>query len=685
MQTKETFKFARDQGYHFSANAFSAAGNDEKLGGLVIEGWLATFNTVFPESHHPKFKIEREAFGQDVIDAFLQKPILLWSHDMDSPPIGKVLSLTTQEAGAWVRAVILNVGRGTELIPLIKNKIIRSLSFGFFMEPPEYDEDTEVNVIKKITAIFDASVVNLGRNEDAVFEVSPMQTFKQQTPRGDAGHKGVLTMEMSALELEKRLTAVTTDYEAIKKEAAKVVSLEAQVKTMLTDGAKRDGEVREFMDKFMGDYKVAMKEQTDAIKLANQRSMNMSVNDLDIIPFSHGQMLHYPETVLRAMFKPKRFDQIDEFRHATDMVVFVDAMMAAYNPMWKHTPAAERLAKLKCYQHLKKLAQFFAMDTATSNEGSQFIPTAYSSRMFELIRLETVVDSMFETFTMSEASQYMMVEGADILATRHTQTSTLVAAFDSTEQTPGSANAVWAAEKLRTRVQTSGEITEDSINEIFDYVQRKSAIGMARSIDKWWISGDNAAGTSFDSGDAPGATDCRYCGNGLRYIVSANSKKLDMSTFSPENLMKVRALGGKYMKYPRDMFWLCSIQGYLLHFLNKGEIPEVATLDKYGPMATVFSGELGKYMGAPIIISEWILDTFDEAGVYSAAGKLNTIVLAVSRPSFKRGTWRPITQEIIRDGINDVYDIVTWHRTDIQNIYTATEAMVTEGYNISTT
>ena len=175
--------------------------------------------------------------------------------------------------------------------------------------------------------------------------------------------------------------------------------------------------------------------------------------------------------------------------------------------------------------------------------------------------------------------------------------------------------------------------------------------------------------------------------NGYRKGVQEIAASMkDLSTFSEANLNAVQAAGGKYMQHPDQFFWLCSIKGYLLHFLHPDEVPSTRTVDKYGPAATIVTGELAKYNGAPIVVDEWILDTFDSTGVYSGASQTKTIVLAVNRLAWMLGLYKPVTVEIVRDPYNNVYNVIARQRMQAQSLFAvASEPTVTEGYNISTT
>jgi hypothetical protein len=72
------------------------------------------------------------------------------------------------------------------------------------------------------------------------------------------------------------------------------------------------------------------------------------------------------------------------------------------------------------------------------------------------------------------------------------------------------------------------------------------------------------------------------------------------------------------------------------------ELPEVITVDKYGPAATILTGEIGKLWGMPIVVSEYISHTLKADGtVGDPATDNKTAVLVVNKQYFAvadRGT-----------------------------------------------
>jgi HK97 family phage prohead protease/HK97 family phage major capsid protein len=685
------------QRFRLSLPQTFAIGNKQS-DGLVIEGYAVHYDKAFPAQRFPKYIIDRGAISQAVIDTYLKKPLLLWSHDMDDLPLGPVLALSNRGDGLWMRGLIRNVGKGAELIPHIEDGTVSSLSIGFVMGEPDYDEETQTYRVTEVKELFDISVVNLGRDDEAGFE--PIKSGNLTHAAGSHASAVYLQRSHTMSEINQDLLAevkqelskeqAVTMANINKENVEKIAKLENQVKAFGDESKRTSVELKEFTEKIGTQFTKAVEALNEDRKTA---MLNMSGGaTLHEIPLSLEQVMNIPGGAARRLFSKNVCDDIEQAQLWSDNVHLIDMALCAKDPTRKMIPIQDRISQMKAGKFLNRLVKRFAMDTATSAEGSQYVPTGYSNRLIEMIGMASLVDNLFEKWTMLEASCYKPVEGADILATRFAQKTAYISAFDSTEQTPGSANVAYVAEMLRTRVQISGEMTDDSMIPIIPYVMDKSAKGQARALDKWDLSGDDAAGTSFDSGDVPGATDCRYCGNGLRQIAAARSGTLDMSTVDTDTFIKLWALMGTYGQNPGDLAIICSLGTYLRKFMNFRDSDGhsvVTTVDKIGSGATILNGQIGSVYGIPIIPSEWILQTFAPTGYYTGSGQTHSIIVLVNRRAFSRGIWKQPSPEIIRDGINNVYDVVTWFRSDFQcdfaaSFPSASDIPVVFGYGVTT-
>lgn len=103
-----------------------------------------------------------------------------------------------------------------------------------------------------------------------------------------------------------------------------------------------------------------------------------------------------------------------------------------------------------------------------------------------------------------------------------------------------------------------------------------------------------------------------------------------------------------------NLVWLIPDEYYIKKVLG---FAEVVTLEKYGPGATIMSGEVGKAGGARIMITQFLSADLATTGLYTGSGSTSSAVL-VNVDRFKRGLRRGTTVEIARDATRGVRDVV---------------------------
>jgi hypothetical protein len=179
---------------------------------------------------------------------------------------------------------------------------------------------------------------------------------------------------------------------------------------------------------------------------------------------------------------------------------------------------------------------------------------------------------------------------------------------------------------------------EDSIINLASEVLRRIAKSFARGIDQAIIDGDTAG--SHQDSDVTNAKDRRKAWNGLRKnALISGMPNIDLSTFTTANLLNVRKGMGVYGSRPSELAWIVGFRG----MIQMMQLSELITMDKYGPNATVLSGEAGKFFGSPVVLSEFIREDLNASAVYDGTTTTKSCLLCVSRESFVRGERRAIT------------------------------------------
>lgn len=341
--------------------------------------------------------------------------------------------------------------------------------------------------------------------------------------------------------------------------------------------------------------------------------------------------------------------------------------------------------ELDIYKEFRKEAKEHAkaLDTAASGGGTEWIPTDFSPELWRLVRLATRVASAFPTIKMP-TNPYKLPSEIGRMSTfkLDEQTAdtgqTLINVADDVNLT---SNRTLTAVGHGGRVLVSKEQEEDSIIPMLEWIREAIILGLAEGREDVILNGDTT-GTHQDS-DVTAAADRRKINKGLRKHAIAGSYTTDLSTFTYEKINMIRAKMQKYGVVPSDLFIVTGMAA----FIKLGLLPECITIDKYGPNATILSGELGKLGGIPVIVSEWVREVLDATGVYSASGT-KTVLHYVHRRGFAIGERRMANVQILREKYadSDQDAVQVKERFTFHDMFDATTNKVTwMGINVPTT
>jgi HK97 family phage prohead protease/HK97 family phage major capsid protein len=633
------------------------------------------------------------AFARTMPEFMATQPVMMFNH-MPDWTIGKILDYRIDEEGLWVRGGIAPTERGKEVATLIRHGIVTGMSFRYDVVDIERGEDGKPNVIKEVN-VYEIGPVSIPMNPEAVIEQAKQKgiQLKSLTAPLEAGgqNTGVNTMNETQVRtlIDSSVAPVAgglKDTEAKVSELSnrfeQLAKLQNELKDVVRDNTKTSGELRELIDRASGDFSKALKELSDEI---NQLKIRKSVVSAESMPNTLDELIHMEPSEVEALY-PQKAALIKTVQRHYDAVLLKDALMQAESMSeggsYHTQPRHERIKSFEEYKRMMEFAK--ALDTATSGEGLDLVPTDFSGTIHELIRAKLKVAGLFEIFPMPTKSYKLPVETADVIATLQGEKTTVQTGWDSTEQTPTTSNAALTAVKARARIQISTELTEDSVVPIIPWVENQAARAIVRAIERGIINGQATADIDTGYGGIA-STDFRKAWDGLRYHYqnSLTSLGVDLSTFSAANLRTVRKNMGVYGLYPDELAWICSIKGYLGQFLKN--VSDVQTMDKYGPNATILSGELAKFDGIPIIVSEFVQDDLNASGIYDGTTTTQTIVILVNRQAWVIGNRRETTITVVRDQINDIYNVVAFWRGDFKPWWTPSTSapIVNIGYNIT--
>lgn len=307
-----------------------------------------------------------------------------------------------------------------------------------------------------------------------------------------------------------------------------------------------------------------------------------------------------------------------------------------------------------------------ALNATTANQGQSWVPTLFSAKLIDLVRLQLKVVALFQQLTMPSDPFTIPVAGADSTAyLLGESTSDTASKITATQYVTGSVTLT--SKKLGARTLFTEEVTEDSIIAIAPQTRANLALAIARALETATVNGDTAG--SHQDSDVTSSADARKAWDGLRKLC-ASQTKVDCGFVAPTlaQMRATRALMGVYGIDPTQMAILTSMAGFI-RLLN---LEEVKTVDKYGNGATVLSGELARVDGIPIVVSEFVRADLGASGVYDGTLTNRTEILMVNKPAYVMGTRREVTLKAFEDSQTDQTVLTGTTRKVFKNYFTAT-------------
>ena len=322
-----------------------------------------------------------------------------------------------------------------------------------------------------------------------------------------------------------------------------------------------------------------------------------------------------------------------------------------------------------------------ALDTATDGSGADYVPTGFSDQFIMDVNTALRLPAAFRRYTMAQESVTLPVEGSYptvYLASENTNAATRL-----TESSGSTANVTLKAIKLAALTIESFEWSQDALPTALQIVRSKLINGLGRGIEDAIVNGDTA--TSHMDADITSAADRRKAWIGLRgKAMDDTTGNADISTFNADTLMKLKKNMGEYGLDIANLVWVVSVSAWnqMLLLRDSEKNPAVLTIDKYGPQATVLTGELGKFLGIPVIPSPFMRENLNASGVYDGTTTTKTGILLVWRPAWVLGDRQEIVLETDRNAAGQFTDLVCTWRGDFKHAL-STKLTTVMGYNLA--
>lgn len=369
---------------------------------------------------------------------------------------------------------------------------------------------------------------------------------------------------------------------------------------------------------------------------------------------------------------------VQAFHEASDAVFLLDALCKEY----KGQQGLPANVKDTAFYEEEYRPMLQAMDTSTAAEGLEFIPTQLSSTLIERVNLELMVVQLFGGIVPMPTNPWK-VPGRAVTRQRMGKAAENTADTGQTgfsKRTPGSRSVTLTAFKFAGEALVSKDAEEDSIIAMLPFMQDELVDWLYADQEDAAINGDTAGTQDSDFV----ADDPRRNWVGLRKSALA-AAKTDIANAAPTiaNSIRVnRKKMGKYGVRPANLTHLCSMSAYIQLLAD----PNVITMEKYGPNATIVTGELGRADGTPIVVSEYVRQDLNATGVYDATTTNRTEIITVYNRGFIVGERRSQNIQVLRE-LYAEYDqdaiLISLRRAFAPRFPIATEPIVAVAYNVA--
>jgi HK97 family phage major capsid protein len=315
------------------------------------------------------------------------------------------------------------------------------------------------------------------------------------------------------------------------------------------------------------------------------------------------------------------------------------------------------------------------MHTANTGYGSEWVPDIWSTELWRKARLENVILPLFRVIEMPSNPFELPISGTDptvyyVPETQDEDDLTLAGAGNPIPDSQiGSGKVTLTAKKLALRVGFSAELAEDAAIPLIALYREQALRVMADAIDSVLLNGDTESGATgnINSDDgAPSGTAKYMAFDGLRKLglVTNTDNKSDGNGAPTVALLRTSRflMDPRYSLRPKDCAYIMDGSTYAALLSDTS----LATVDKFGPHATVLTGEIGKVDGVPVLVSAEMPLTMAD-GKVDSTGNTKGQVVSVYRPGWVVGYRRRVAATMNYLPYYDAYQMVATVRLAFVN------------------
>ena len=322
--------------------------------------------------------------------------------------------------------------------------------------------------------------------------------------------------------------------------------------------------------------------------------------------------------------------------------------------------------------------QLKAFGINSGDEGFEWIPTIVSDSYIDEFNLERKVSGLFAEVKMPSNPYKWPVLTNGAIARKVGE----VQALASPQVFKTDKTILFDAVKMTSQYALPEELTEDSAPDVVKVIRQELMEGQEKAMEIAILEGD-ADGTHMHhfsqlpdvaSGTLTSAVldSPEHFFDGIRKrLIAAGLANSSIdgggNSLTEAELSQARAKMGKYGVDPSALALITGVKVYNQML----QLDDVRTLEQYGAQATVLVGELAKYEGIPVIVSEYLREDLGAAAVNTSTvnDNIKGSVLIVNRKRWFVGTRRAIQIRVENNRTQyDVLDLVSFSRKAFQAV-----------------
>lgn len=321
-----------------------------------------------------------------------------------------------------------------------------------------------------------------------------------------------------------------------------------------------------------------------------------------------------------------------------------------------------------------------AFDSIDATRGGNLLTTVLSSQLLRYLEVTGAVIPLFRSFPMPAQTFKLPITTSTGRASVVTETGDDQGTWPplDAEVYGDSANVfaqpTFTAVKMRAYQGVSGELIEDSVVPMVEFISQEMGESIRRGIEDAMLNGDtDVSATRLDDNGPTSVGDARTAFIGLRHWATAAGNDLTTAAGAPmtaQNIFDVKRDMGRYGLLASNVTLITGITSYYKMLV----VTNIETIQNFGARATLLTGALTQITGSNVVTSEYMDEDLHTTG-RNASTQANdtTSVIAVHTPSWWLGNWRGITLERSRIAQLDQDYIFAWWRGDFEKIRATSE------------